>query len=77
MAEDPRILELRAMREKAKEGGGKDRIAKQHAKGKQTARERVDLLLDPGTFRELEQYATSRMDEGGCERYFGDGVVTG
>ncbi len=77
MAEDPRILELRAMREKAKEGGGKDRIAKQHAKGKQTARERVEMLLDPGTFRELEQYATSRNEEGGCERYFGDGVVTG
>lgn len=77
--EDPRILELRAMRAKALEGGGAERIAKQHAKGKRTARERIDLLLDPGTFRELEPFAVQRVDELGMggEKYLGDGVVTG
>ena len=48
--EDPRILELRKVRAKALEGGGSERIAKQRAKGKLTARERVELLLDLGTF---------------------------
>ena len=45
--EDPRILELRRVRAKALEGGGEERIKKQKAKGKLTARERVELLLDP------------------------------
>lgn len=77
--EDPRILELRAMRAKAREGGGADRIAKQHAKGKMTARERVEALLDPGTFNELEPFITSRADDMSMatEKYLGDGVVTG
>ena len=48
--EDPRILELRKMRAKALEGGGADRIQKQKAKGKLTARERIELLLDWNTF---------------------------
>jgi methylmalonyl-CoA decarboxylase subunit alpha len=77
--EDPRILELRAMREKVKVGGGEERIARQHAKGKLTARERLELLLDPGTFQELETYAMTLTDEN-ClpvERSAGDGVVTG
>jgi propionyl-CoA carboxylase beta chain len=50
--EDPRILELRRMRAKTLEGGGADRVKKQKAKGKLTARERIDLLLDWGTFNE-------------------------
>ncbi len=77
--EDPRILELRAMRQKAQAGGGADRIERQHAKGKLTARERLDLLLDPGSFNELEMYAMTLGDEE-ClpmERSAGDGVVTG
>ncbi|TLN17214.1 methylmalonyl-CoA carboxyltransferase, partial [bacterium] len=61
--EDPRITELRAMREKSRQGGGADRIAKQHAKHKLTARERIDLLLDPGTFHETEPFVTMRDDE--------------
>ena len=79
MQEDPRILELRRIRAKANEGGGADRISKQHAKGKLTARERVELLLDPGTFNELEPFITSGSDELGLEpeHYYGDGVVTG
>ncbi len=77
--EDPRILELRAMREKARQGGGKSRIEKQHAKGKLTARERLELLLDPGTFHELEPFVVQQADELGIsdEKYLGDGVVTG
>lgn len=76
---DPRIARLRHMREKAKLGGGEQRIAQQHAKGKLTARERIDLLLDPGTFNELEPYITHQGDELGIspEKYLGDGVVTG
>jgi propionyl-CoA carboxylase beta chain len=60
MQEDPRILELRKMRSKAQEGGGKDRIEKQHAKGKQTARERILALLDPGTFNEMNRLLSAR-----------------
>ncbi len=74
--EDPRIVELRAMREKSREGGGVDRIAKQHAKGKQTARERIELLLDPGSFQELEPFAVQQVDPK-SEKYLGDGVVSG
>ena len=77
--DDPRILELRRMREQARIGGGADRVAKQHAKGKLTARERLDLLLDRGTFHELEQFVTPRGEDLGVseEIYPGDGVVTG
>ncbi len=77
--DDPRILELRKMRAKATEGGGKKRIDKQHAKGKQTAMERVKNLLDPGTFNEIEPFITSPVDELGLasEKFLGDGVVTG
>ncbi len=77
--EDPRILELRQMRAKVREGGGADRIAKQHAKGKQTARERVEALLDPGTFNELEPFITGHVDDMSMatEKFLGDGVITG
>jgi propionyl-CoA carboxylase beta chain len=76
---DPRIQELRAKRQQVRAGGGQDRIEKQHAKGKLTARERLDLLLDPGTFNELEPYITHQGDELGLstEKFYGDGVVTG
>lgn len=78
--EDPRILELRAMRDRARQGGGEDRIATQHAKGKLTARERLNLLLDPGTFNELEPYITHQADDEmglATDQYMGEGVVTG
>ncbi len=77
--EDPRILQLRAYREKARQGGGEKRVDTQHAKGKLTARERLELLLDPGTFNEIEPFITHQPDEMGIatERYLGDGVVTG
>ncbi len=77
--EDPRIVELRGVREKIRQGGGAERIKTQHAKGKLTARERLDILLDPGTFNELEPYITHQGDEMGIanEKFMGDGVVTG
>ena len=77
--EDPRILELRRVRAKALEGGGEVRIKKQKAKGKMTARERIDLLLDKGTFNEIEPFITHQGDELNLltETYYGDGVVTG
>ncbi len=71
--DDPRIAELRARREQVRQAGGEDRIAKQHAKGKLTARERIDFLLDPGSFNELEPYSA----HSGEDAYPGDGVVTG
>lgn len=76
---DPRLLELRAMRERARQGGGAERVARQHAKGKLTARERLDRLLDPGTFNELEPFIIRMPDELGLttEPYLGDGVLTG
>jgi len=76
VSEDPRIHELRALREKARQGGGPERIARQHAKGKLTARERLDLLLDPGTFNELEPFITHQGDDD-SEEYLGEGVITG
>jgi len=63
----------------AVQGGGAKRIESQHKKGKLTARERIDLLLDPGTFEEIGMFVTHRSTEFGLERekYLGDGVVTG
>ncbi len=73
---DPRIEELRQMRAKALEGGGQDRIDRQHAKGKLTARERLAILLDEGSFTELEAFTVQQNDPDG-ELILGDGVVTG
>lgn len=77
--EDPRILRLRAMRNKAHLGGGEARIARQHAKGKLTARERVERLLDPETFHEVEPFVIDQRSECdiGAEEYLGEGVVAG
>jgi acetyl-CoA carboxylase carboxyltransferase component len=70
---------LRAMREQAVIGGGPKRIAQQHARGKLTARERLALLLDDGSFQELGALATHNVTEFGMadQRYPGDGIVTG
>ena len=79
MTPDPRIQKLEEMREQAKKGGGEARIERQHAKGKLTAREPVERLLDPGTFRELDPFVTHRTVAFGIEdqKYLGDSVVTG
>ena len=70
---------LRSKIDEAKAGGGAERIASQHSKGKLTARERIDLLLDPGSFEEIGMFVTHRSTEFGLERekFLGDGVITG
>jgi len=71
--------ELEARREQAHQGGGQRRIDAQHAKGKLTARERVELLLDEDSFEEYDMFVTHRCTEFGMEKtkMSGDGVVTG
>src|SRR5215831_13641718 len=74
-----KIEHLRDLRERAREGGGQRRIDAQHAKGKLTARERLDLLLDADSFVEIDQFVQHRSTSFGLENehYYGDGVVTG
>ncbi len=76
---DPRRALLDAMNAAAERGGGEERVARQHEAGKLTARERIDLLLDPGSFVEVDRFKTHRSAEFGMERQKipGDGVVTG
>ena len=71
--------QLQDRRAKAREGGGLDRIDRQHARGKLTARERIGLLLDPGSFEEFDMFVTHRSTDFGMEKTKtpGDGVVTG
>lgn len=78
-ANQEKIKELVTLREKAKLGGGQKRIDSQHAKGKLTARERIDLLLDEGSFEEFDMFVTHRCANFGIDKesYYGDGVVTG
>ncbi|NDW04122.1 acyl-CoA carboxylase subunit beta [Jiella pacifica] len=73
------IQQLEARREEARLGGGEKRIAAQHAKGKLTARERIDALLDPGSFEEYDTFKTHRSTDFGMasQQIPGDGVVTG
>src|ERR1700691_253259 len=73
------ILRLDDINAKALAGGGADRIKKQHEGGKLTARERIDLLLDPGSFIEIGRFVTHRCVDFGMEqqKVLGDGVVTG
>jgi propionyl-CoA carboxylase beta chain len=70
---------LQAKRAEAELGGGQERIDAQHAKGKMTARERLDVLLDPGSFVELDRFVTHRSTDFGLadQKVLGDGVVTG
>jgi propionyl-CoA carboxylase beta chain len=74
-----RLQHLQKLREQALLGGGPKRIEDQHAKGKLTARERIDLLLDPGSFEELGMFVQHRSTDFGLDKqkYLGDGVVTG
>jgi propionyl-CoA carboxylase beta chain len=70
---------LQQKRAESEQGGGADRIATQHQKGKMTARERLDVLLDPGSFVELDRFVTHRATDFGLaeQKILGDGVVTG
>src|SRR6266851_10292237 len=77
--QDPLRERLRELEELAREGGGQERIQKQHEGGKLTARERIDSLLDPQTFCELDKFVTHRATDFGMadKKIPGDGVVTG
>jgi acetyl-CoA carboxylase carboxyltransferase component len=79
MAFEEKIKQLLDNREKAKLGGGIKRIDSQHAKGKLTARERIELLLDPDSFEEFDMFVTHRCAEFGMSdtKFLSDGVVTG
>jgi acetyl-CoA carboxylase carboxyltransferase component len=74
-----KIDELRSKRDESRAGGGAERIQRQHESGRNTARERLDILLDPGSFRELDAFAKHRSHDFGLEnnRPLGDSVVTG
>jgi propionyl-CoA carboxylase beta chain len=73
------LQELERRRAEARAGGGERRVAAQHAKGKLTARERIELLVDQGTFEELDMFVEHRVTDFGMEeqKVAGDGVVTG
>lgn len=79
MAQQNKINQLFDKREAAKLGGGQKRIDAQHKKGKLTARERIDLLLDEGSFEEFDMFVSHRCNDFGLhsEKYMSDGVVTG
>jgi propionyl-CoA carboxylase beta chain len=76
---DPRRALLDAMNAEAEKGGGDERIARQHRAGKLTARERLEIFLDPGSFVELDKFKVHRATDFGMgeHKVLGDGVVTG
>ena len=74
---EEKIKRLYNMKKLAEDGGGQEKIVAQHSKGKLTARERIDLLLDEGTFVEIDKYVTHRGDDPDTKKYYGDGVITG
>src|SRR5579864_2366287 len=78
MSLDP-LAEVRRRHAKAEAGGGKERTERQHAEGKLSARERIDLLLDEGTFEELDKLVRHRCTDFGMDQQVvdGDGFVTG
>lgn len=79
MERQEKINQLIKLREQAKLGGGEKRIESQHAKGKYTARERIEMLLDEGSFEEFDMFVTHRCKDFGLDKqiFLGDGVVTG
>jgi len=79
MSLDEKLRRLEELKREAELGGGEERLKAQHAKGKLSARERLDLLLDEGSFVELDRFVTHRSTEFGLEenKILGDGVVTG
>ena len=79
MKNQEKVQDLIDKRVQAKLGGGEKRIDSQHKKGKLTARERIDMLLDDGSFEEFDMFVTHRSTNFGLdkEKYMGDGVVTG
>ncbi len=79
MSHQEKLDRLHRLRAESEQGGGEARIKVQHEKGKLTARERLDLLLDPDSFVELDRFVTHRLTDFGLgdKKVLGDGVVTG
>ena len=79
MSLEERVAQLDRLRQTAELGGGAERVARQHAAGKKTARERVALLVDKGSFDELGRFVVHQASDFGMgdRRILGDGVVTG
>jgi len=79
MTTDPKIEQLRELRKQAAQGGGPERIQRQRERGKMTARERLDLLLDKGSFHEIDAFVVHRETNFDMDRqkYLGDSVITG
>jgi acetyl-CoA carboxylase carboxyltransferase component len=79
MSNSDKIRQLRELKAQSRLGGGAERIKAQHERGRLTARERIDLLLDKGSFRELDPFVVHRTTDFGLEqqKYLGDSVVTG
>ena len=76
---NPKIEQLHALKKEASAGGGEARVAKHRAQGKMTARERIETLLDRGSFHEVDAFATHRETNFGMQdkKFLGDGVITG
>jgi acetyl-CoA carboxylase carboxyltransferase component len=79
MTENPKFQRLHQLKSQSRQGGGVERIEAQHKRGRMTARERIDLLLDRGSFREIDAFVEHRTTDFGLEKqkYLGDSVVTG
>jgi propionyl-CoA carboxylase beta subunit len=79
MTNDPKINKLQELKTQSRLGGGEERIAAQHARGRLTARERIDLLMDKGSFREVDSFAVHRTTDFGLDqqKFLGDSVITG
>jgi propionyl-CoA carboxylase beta chain len=79
MSENPKISQLRDLRTQSQLGGGVERIEAQHKRGRLTARERLELLLDRGSFREVDAFVVHRTHDFGLDqqKFLGDSVVTG
>src|SRR5262245_41662023 len=74
---DEKLEKLHSMKASAEMGGGAERVDAQHEKGKLTARERIDLLLDGNSFIEIDKYVVHRSPESETTKYYGDGVIIG
>jgi acetyl-CoA carboxylase carboxyltransferase component len=79
MSDESKVKQLREIKTKGRLGGGADRIKNQHDRGRLTARERIDLLMDKGSFREVDSLVTHRTNDFNLDhqKYLGDSVVTG
>src|SRR2546427_11410602 len=79
MSMSQRLDELKKKGEQAKLGGGPEKIESQHSRGKMTARERIDALVDPGSFVEIDRFVVHQTTDFGmaAKKNIGDGVVTG